>query len=276
MRWGFGAGRPGGDKRSAPRGSEQGRVLGCPPRATPEGTDTRSPQQSRSLGPCMQHPSPGLSGWPGPRTPLPPQDFHGCRDLGPAETRHCCGETPETGARHCPWWKSSSKPSVRGAGCFSSAVRPANRCNVPRALNKIGPRRSPRARPCARVTSAPCPTSLLGRRLRGWVRDGLGGPGRQREGKGLRHQAGAASSCARAGTPRPPPQVLPAAPLPTAHSDACPRAPTACPRACTARPLRTHVRALRARQRLGWESERALVRGAAACRGRRVGWRPRR
>ena len=72
----------------------------------------------------------------------------------------------------------------QAAVCFSSAVRPANRCNVPWALNKIGPRRSPRARPRASVTSAPChghggcSTSLPGRRHRGVpsrpVQDGLG------------------------------------------------------------------------------------------------------
>lgn len=72
------------------------------------------------------------------------------------------------------------------AVCFSSAVRPANRCNVPRALNKIGPRKSPRTRPRARVMSAlrrgcgggGCPMSLPGRRHWGVqshpMRDGLG------------------------------------------------------------------------------------------------------
>lgn len=135
-------------------------------------------------------------------------------DLTPAETWHCHRDVPEMGA----WWKSSFHPRAQlptpcahPAVCFSSAARPAHRCSVPRALNQIGPRRSPGTWPHAHMTSASCHGHGQSRPLCreggsrvqssriGWGCTALLGAGGQEQ-----VSAGAAA-----------PQVLPAAPVPS-------------------------------------------------------------
>lgn len=90
------------------------------------------------------------------------------------------------------------------------------------------------------------------------------------KGKDLRHQAGTCGEgpCRLAGE-------LWGAGV-GEHRHCCsPRSPSAQCTRCT--PTRVHrtpaAHPLCARQRLGWESNRALVHGEAACGGRRVGWR---
>ena len=262
---GFRAGCPGRGNHSAPWGPGEG-CWGDPPEplqtALTPGSSSKAGPRDPGCSPLPLGSAPVLPVGP----PLHPGDFRDRWDLARAETQHRGRETP---AREPSTGRGGNRPSNptpgsprpaaapragQAAVCFSSAGRPANRRNVPRAWDKIAPRSSPHARPRARVTSAPCrrrgagcPVSLLGRRHQGAescpVRGGLGAPtvhGRvqpRQQGPGQRRGPSAAGGgCLPLPQGRDPaalpggcgvreqasvgvaaPRALPAAPLPAVH-----------------------------------------------------------